>query len=145
MAVAEVKTDSDRTKTIIAIALGGLALLSLLYAFGGSFFGGSTANVSVSTGATPTPKPKSSPANARNADNFRLPTQSEEELTYQSTPILYSRTSYGAPDPGRNIFAFYEPPPPCRGLDCPTPTPKPIPPPTVAPTPPIFIAYVTPQ
>jgi hypothetical protein len=74
-----------------------------------------------------------------------MPTQSEEDLAYQSTPINYLPTRHGAPDPGRNIFAFYEPPPPCRGLDCPTPTPKPIPPPTVEPTPPIFIAYVTPQ
>lgn len=141
MAVAEVKTDSDRTKTIIAIALGGLALLSLLYAFGGSFFGGSSTNVTVSS--SPTPKP--SPTNARNADNFRMPTQTEEDLAYQSTPIVYSATQHGAPDPGRNIFAFYEPPPPCVGLECPTPTPRPIEPPTPEPTPPIFIAYVTPQ
>lgn len=141
MAVAEVKTDSDRTKTIIAIALGGLALLSLIYAFGGSFFGGSTTNVTVTS--SPTPKP--SPASARNPDNFRMPAQNEQDLTYQSTPILYSRANYGAPDPGRNIFAFYEPPPPCVGIECPTPTPKPLPIPTIAPTPPIFIAYVTPQ
>lgn len=139
MAVAEVKTDSDRTKTIIAIALGGLALLSLLYAFGGSFFGGSTTSVTVSTSPSPKPSP------ARNADNFRIPTQSEQDFVNQSNPIFYSRTRYGAPDPGRNIFAFYEPPPPCRGLDCPTPTPRPIAPPTPEPTPPIFIAYVTPQ
>lgn len=144
MAVAEVKTDSDRTKTIIAIALGGLALLSLLYAFGGSFFSGGTTNVTVS--ASPTPKRSTSPATARNADNFRMPTQGEEDLTYQSTPIFYSRARYGAPDPGRNIFAFYEPPIPCKpGIDCPSPTPVPATPmPTPIP-PPIFIAYVTPQ
>lgn len=142
MAVAEVKTDSDRTKTIIAIALGGLALLSLLYAFGGSFLGGSTANTTAA--ASPTPKP--SPTSARNADNFRMPTQSEEDLAYQSTPIVYSAAPHGAPDPGRNIFAFYEPGPPCKpGIDCPIPTPKPeTPMPTPIP-PPIFIAYVTPQ
>ncbi len=142
MAVAEVKTDSDRTKTIIAIALGGLALLSLLYAFGGSFFGGSTASPTATT--SPTPKP--SPTTARNADNFRMPTQSEEDLAYQSTPIVYLSTKHNAPDPGRNIFAFYEPGPPCKpGIDCPIPTPKPeTPMPTPIP-PPIFIAYVTPQ
>jgi hypothetical protein len=141
MAVAEVKTDSDRTKTIIAIALGGLALLSLLYAFGGSFFGGSRANVTVS--ASPTPKPKTT---TRNSDNFRIPTQSEQDFASQSIPVNYSPARHGAPDAGRNIFAFYEPGPPCKpGIDCPIPTPKPETPlPTPTP-PPIFIAYVTPQ
>jgi hypothetical protein len=143
MAVAEVKTDSDRTKTIIAIALGGLALLSLLYAFGGSFFGGSTTNTTAT--ASPTPKRSPSPTTARNADNFRIPTQAEQDLANTAIPINYSPTRHGAPDPGRNIFAFYEPPKPCVGLGCPTPTPKPTPEPTPEPTPPIFIAYVTPQ
>src|SRR4029079_405895 len=50
-----------------------------------------------------------------------------------------------APEPGRNIFAFYEPPLPCP--TCPTPTPKPIitPTPTPPPHPPITLAAVTPQ
>jgi hypothetical protein len=47
----------------------------------------------------------------------------------------------GGPDTGRNIFAFYEPPPPGSNI----PTPTPIKAPTPTPTPPILIAYVMPQ
>jgi hypothetical protein len=136
---AEVRTASDRNKMILAIALGGLALLSLLYAFGGGIIGsGGTTRITVT--ASPTPKPADK---AADPDKFRMPTQAEEDFTYQSVPISYSPAVFNAPDPGRNIFAFYEPPPPCP--DCPTPTPKPPPPATPAPTPPVFIAYVTPQ
>jgi hypothetical protein len=123
--------------------LGGLALLSLLYAFGGSFFGGSTANTTAS--ASPTPKKSPSTTTNRDPDNFKIPTQSEQDFANQSIPVSYSPTRHAAPDPGRNIFAFYEPLKPCVGIECPTPTPKPeTPPPTPIP-PPIFIAYVTPQ
>lgn len=141
MAAVDVKNDSERMKMILAIVLGVLALLSLLYAFGGSFFSNST-RVAVTT-ATPTPSP--SPGR-RQQENFKLPEQNEVDLVYQSTPINYYPGVFSAPDPGRNVFAFYEPPPPCTpGLNCPTPTPyvpTPAPPP---PTPPVFVAYVTPQ
>ena len=50
-------------------------------------------------------------------------------------PVAYTPGTFGAPPPGRNIFAFYEPPRPCP--ECPpdpTPTPKPYIP---TPTPPL--------
>ena len=49
--------------------------------------------------------------------------------------------------PGRNIFAFYEPPPTCRTNCPPSPIPSPTPPkpPTPPPTPPILVASVNPQ
>ena len=68
----------------------------------------------------------------------------EQEQIWGSTPVNYRPGVFDAPDPGRNIFAFYEPPPPC--LDCPTPTPPPyVPPPaSPTPTPDLWISFVTP-
>lgn len=127
---------------IIAAVLGAIALLSLIYAFGGGFFSSRT-SVSV---ATTTPSPTATPSRAANNSNFIVPSRGEQDFTYQSTPVNYSAGIFSAPDAGRNIFAFYEPPPPCTpGINCPTPTPYIPPPVTPAPTPPIFVAYVTPQ
>jgi hypothetical protein len=109
-------------------------------AFGRGMFGSAT-TVTVKT--SPTPLTASSPV--RNEDDFKLPTRDQQDFTYATTPIIYNPTFFGTPPPGRNIFAFYEPPPPCP--TCPTPTPKPtqIPTPVPTPTPPMTITYVTPQ
>jgi hypothetical protein len=102
------------------------------------FSSGTTITVS----ASPTPKPPASvPTNPR---DFTIPTEAEQTLNYM-VPVVYGG-SYSGPDPGRNIFAFYEPPPPCRpGVDCPPPPVKTPPPPTPTPTPDIWIVNVTPQ
>ena len=74
-----------------------------------------------------------------------MPTAEEESLGYM-TPVVYSPYRFGGnADPGRNIFAFYEPPPPCP--DCPTPVPPT--PPIIIPTPtppfPFELTFVNPQ
>jgi hypothetical protein len=136
----EGKTPTERNKIIAATVLGVLALTSLFFAFGGTrmFSSGTTITVS----ASPTPKPPASvPTNPR---DFTIPTEAEQTLNYM-VPVVYGG-SYSGPDPGRNIFAFYEPPPPCRpGVDCPPPPVKTPPPPTPTPTPDIWIVNVTPQ
>lgn len=129
---------------IAAGVLGLVALVALYLAFGRSFFGGSSTTVTVKT--SPTPR-TSSPA-ATTAPDRVLPTASELQFQYETTPVDYRPGYASAPDPGRNIFAFYEPPPPCRGADCPTPTPKPTPPPPTPspiPTPPILLRAAIPQ
>jgi hypothetical protein len=74
-----------------------------------------------------------------------MPTVTEQEFEYQTQPVVYNGNS-GGPDPGRNIFAFYEPPEKCK-TNCPEPTPPPVivKTPTPEPTPPILIAYINPQ
>ena len=73
-----------------------------------------------------------------------MPSQAEQNLGYM-IPVVYSPQNFGAPGPGRNIFAFYEPPPPCPGCPPdPTPTPKPIIP-TPTPQLPYEIFGVSPQ
>ena len=139
MAVLEGKSPSERNKIIAAGLLGVLALVSLFFAFGPRLGGSST---SVTVSVSPTPRSGSSPT--RELGPVSMPSQAEQDLGYM-VPVIYTPGSFGAPDPGRNIFAFYEPPPPCP--DCPTPlppTPKPYVP-TPTPQLPFEIAGVSPQ
>jgi hypothetical protein len=47
----------------------------------------------------------------------------------QLRPILVNSTPISAPEPKRNIFVYYEPPPPTAKVsEIPTPTPTPVPP-----------------
>ncbi len=143
MAVAQATNNTERNKMIIAIVLGSIALFALFYAFSGSFFSSSSTRVSVTT---TTPSPTRTPARNVSPDNFQLPTADQQAFNYESTPISYSPVQFSAPDPGRNIFAFYEPPPPCTpGVNCPPPPPVVVRTPTPEPPPPVFVAYVTPQ
>lgn len=134
----EGKSPTERNKIIAAMVLGILALGALFFAFGGSIFSSST---KITVTASPTPKPSATVPT--NPSDFTLPTQSEQQLNYM-IPVVY-RGAYSAPDPGRNIFAFYEPPQPCRpGVDCPPPPIKTPEPATPTPTPAIWITAVNP-
>jgi hypothetical protein len=142
MKLFEGKSPTERNKIIAALALGAMALLSLTYTFGGSFFSGKR-TVTVNISPTPTPATLS----RSNSETVSMPTAAEENLLYTTMPIDYKPGDFYAPDAGRNIFAFYEPPPP-------TPySPTPILPPVVEvpktpeppPPPPISIGFVTPE
>lgn len=139
------KSPTERNKMIAAIVLGFVALFALYLAFGRGFFASTATNLKVS--ATPSPTPGSSSINNK---KFEMPSQSDADLALSTQPVMYSRASYVTPEPGRNIFAFQEPPPPCdpnRDPNrCVTPTPiKTPPPPTPTPTPPMRLEFVTPQ
>ena len=136
------KTTTERNKIIAAGVLGVVALIALYLAFGSSLFGGKPATATTKSSPTPRP-PVSAPANPDRV----LPTVDEQRFLYETTPVDYRPGSAFAPDAGRNIFAFYEPPPPCK-KDCPTPTPNPTPlPPTPLPIPPppILLRAAIPQ
>ena len=137
MGLFDGKTPSERNKIIAAAVLGVVSLVALYMAFGRSFFGGSA--TTATTKATPTPTPKKVTTTAKN-DQFALPTSDENALNI-TVPVVYRPGMFGAPDAGRNIFAFYEPPPPTPYQPLPsTPPPTPVvPPPTPAPTP-VFLA-----
>ena len=144
MALFEGKSTTERNKLIAAGVLGLVALIALYLAFGRGLFGGST---SVAVKISPTPRPSVTPSNR---DAAKMPAVSEQDFAYQTTTVDYRPGSNYAPDPGRNIFAFYEPPPPCiPGKDCPPPPPPkptatPVPA-TPAPTPLLFAGFVNPQ
>ena len=139
------KSSTERNKIIAAIVLGVVALTALYLAFGGSIFSGST---TVAVGVTPTPKPSVSPSTSNKV--VTLPSEEEKTGIYTTTQIDYRPGMYSSPDPGRNIFAFTEPPLPCNPNrdpnGCVTPTPIKTPPtPTPTPTPPMRLQFVTPQ
>lgn len=136
MKVLEGKSPAERNKLLAAAGLGLFALISLYLAF----FGGSRTPTTAKS--SPTPKPSVSP---KSGDDKPIPSVDEQDFVYQTTAVDYRPGNSYAPDPGRNIFAFYEPPPPCP--TCPTPPPPtPLPPkPTPTPTPfPFQIAGVNP-
>jgi len=139
MNLFEVKSPTERNKIIAAGVLGALALFALYFAFGRGISGsGTTVAVSVS----PTPKPSAAPN--INSGDLKLPPQSEQDFNYVTTAIDYRPGNFYAPDAGRNIFAFYEPPAPTPF----SPTPFFAPPPqtpTPTPPPPMQIAFVAPQ
>ncbi|QQS32031.1 MAG: hypothetical protein IPM50_10140 [Acidobacteriota bacterium] len=138
-ATINIKDPAERNKLIAAAVLGLVALIALYLAFGRGMFGGSTA---ATTATTPTPRPTASPAD-RTVDN-RMVSREEQDFVYQTTPIDYSPGASYAPDAGRNIFAFYEPPPPTPFVP-PSPSPPVIVPPSPVPTPPILLSFVNPQ
>lgn len=132
------KTPTERNKIIAALVLGAMALFSLYLAFGGSLF---SRKPSVTVNVSPSPSP--SPGVAAPAPARISPEEIYNEWT--TTPIEYNPGNFGAPEPGRNIFAFYEPPPPTPYVPPPakptrTPTPEPPPPP-----PPLTITYISPE
>jgi len=135
MGLFEGKTTTERNKTIAAIALGVISLFALYMAFGRGMFGGST--TTATSKATPTPKVTASPAPAKTGGI--LPTAEEQRFIYETTPVVYRPGLAGAPDAGRNIFAFFEPPPPTPFV--PPPPPSPTPPKPASPTPtPVYLA-----
>ncbi len=134
----EGKTKSERNKTIAAIVLGAACLIVLFFAFGRGMFGGKTTTVAVK----PSPTPKK-PNNA-NPGDLEMPSVEQQMLDMTTQPVIYNRASFFAPDPGRNIFAFYEPPKPTPWVPTPFPVRVETPPPP-QPTPEIIIAAVNPQ
>jgi hypothetical protein len=139
MAAIPIRSTTERNKLIAAGMLGLLALMALYFAFGASLFGRSS---STTARATPTPKPGSAPAANRPA--VTMPSVDDQNFAYQTTPIDYRPGNAYAPDAGRNIFAFYEPP-------APTPyVPTPVPPievktPVPTPTPEMLVGFMQPQ
>lgn len=139
MALLAGKTQTEKNKIIAAILLGVLALFALYFAFGRSVLSGSSTTATVKV--TTSPRPGASPGSSQ--DRFKLPTAEEQSLSIV-VPINYRPGNSYAPDAGRNIFAFYEPPLPTPYSPTPyiAPTEKP---PTPAPTPIYLVSYLNPQ
>jgi len=115
MALLEGKSPTEKKKIIAAGLLGLVALIALYLAFGRS--SGTTASTKDA------PKPKAPASSSSDKGDAVMPPVSQQNQVYESTPIVYDAGSIFSPEPGRNIFAFREPDPPCP--TCPVPTPKP--------------------
>jgi hypothetical protein len=140
MKLFEGKTPAERNKLIAAIVLGVLAFSSLAYMFLGS-----------SSSSKPKNQNSNNQAATKNSTGELLDKQATtaspstpEQLRKQvddispPSPVTYQHASYSVPEPGRNIFAFYVPPPKVV-------KPVVIPPPTPTPTPPLVLAGLSPS
>lgn len=130
MQVGDIRNPTDRNKIILAAGLGLVALLFLWWTFFG-FGGGSNkgptrvANQPTPAASPVTTKPQTPPVVDLQGTNANVLSQ-----------VIY-RPPASAPEAGRNIFAYYEPPKiPVVVPTTPTPTPT--------PTPPVLLASLSP-
>ena len=140
MKLFEGKTPNERNKIIAAISLGLMCLVVFYFAFGRGLF--SSGSTTVTVKASPTPKGDG--AGRSDVRKVDMPTKEDQYLEYTSLPVSYNHDLIYAPDAGRNIFAFYEPPVPTPYVPTPFVAPPTLPP-TPSPTPPIQIAFINPQ
>jgi hypothetical protein len=133
MAVAAVKSPNDQKKLLLAVGLGLAAILLLWWTFIG--FGSSPKTPSrklpvAVASPVPVKGPQQPLPDSGQGENGGL---TPNELRDVSWPV----TQPVVPEPGRNIFAFWVPPPPK-----PSPT---LPPPSPIPTPPVLLASLSPS
>src|SRR6185503_10460740 len=132
MQATDIRNPTERNKLILAGALGLIALLFLWWTFFG--FGSS------SKSGVQRPSDQSAPS-AANRVPSKLPQTSVIEGNAPSQddppgPVVY-RQPVSAPEAGRNIFVYFEPPKvEPKALVTPTPTPT--------PTPPVLLANISP-
>jgi hemin uptake protein HemP len=110
---------NERKKMIAAAVLAVGAIVVLGYVF----FGGSSKKPPTNQNLAVGPRPGGSPANKPTPAD----TPPDDSAFLQPIPAAWSPP--GVADPNRNIFAFYEPPPPQVKVPyVPTPSPTPVPP-----------------
>lgn len=130
MQLVDLSKPGEKKKLLFAAALGLGAILVLWWALFG--FGSSTKPPTRAT-ASPTPQQRTTQGTPRQ----QAPVQEVQDLA-SIAPVEYVQSSYNAPEPRRNIFAYYEPPAkPVTAPSTPTPTPE--------PPPPILLASVSPS
>src|SRR5688572_10113414 len=136
MQMTDIRNSSERKKLISAGILGILALALLWWTFIG--FG--------TTAKKPTPttsrdlKPSSPGVRPSSSSNTVQPQNVVElkgDLLDQLRPVKWESSLPYVQEPKRNIFVYYEPPPPVV-------KPSIIPTPTPTPTPPVLLASLSP-
>lgn len=125
----DINNPSERKKLLWAIGLGVLAIIFLWWAFFG--FGGGRKSVRNATVQLPT-RPT-----APTQTQAQTPNEIRGDLLNQLRQVKSDMLDVPAAEAKRNIFAFYEPPPPVITKDSgQTPVPT--------PTPPVLLAAVSP-
>lgn len=125
MQAVDIKNPNERKKLIGAAVLGLLAIVLLWWAFFG--FGNSGTKVVQRVPARPRPSP--------------VPRGGQppvDDIIDRLRPVSYEYSVPFAPEANRNIFVYYEPPPPIVKV-------VPVVTPTPTPTPPVLLASVNPS
>lgn len=116
MQATDIRNPGERKKVIGAIVLGLLAIILLWWAFIG--FGSSGNPVTQRVAPRPSPSPRGA-----------AQVKQQPDITDQIRPINIDYSVVSVPEPKRNIFVYYVPPPrPPVEVKVPTPTPTPVPP-----------------
>jgi hypothetical protein len=131
MQATDIRNPSERNKLILAGALGLVALLFLWWTFFG-FGGSSKTSVQRPAGQSPPSATNRVPSRLSPPSVVEPNAPAQEDLR----PVVYPRP-ISAPEAGRNIFVYYEPPRPAVKVSV-TPTPTPT------PTPPVLLANISP-
>lgn len=133
MQLSDIQNPAERKKLLVAGALGIIALLLLWWTFFG--FGGSPQQV---TRRAPVATASANDRRLVSAQPAPAPfTEGTENLLDRLQPVKWDSSAPVVPEPRRNIFAYYEPPPkPVAAASVPTATPT--------PTPPVLLASVSP-
>ena len=125
MQASDIRSPGERNKLILAGVLGIVALVFLWWTFFG--FGSSSKQPSPRSAAQPTPAVVTRGTTNRGAPQTVVepPPADLNDLR----PIRYDFVPVSVPEASRNIFVYYEPPPPVQKASIvPTPTPTPVPP-----------------
>jgi hypothetical protein len=135
MQASDIRNPTERNKLIMAGALGLVAILFLWW----TFFGfGSSSNQSVARPAgQPTPTTVNRGGPPKSAPQSIVDLNNAGQLDPNLGPVVVLQ-AVSAPEAGRNIFAYYEPPKPVEKVVV-TPTPTPT------PTPPVLLASLSPS
>ena len=135
MALVDLNKPGEKKKLIVAAGLGLGAILVLYWVLIG-FDSRPATPARTTTTNTTTPRPTTSTSRPAAAAAV-IPASPEVLDAARMAPVDYVPSSYSAPEPKRNIFAYYEPP---------KEAPKPVvtPPPTPTPPPPVLLASVSP-
>jgi hypothetical protein len=124
MQSSDIRNPSERNKLVLAAVLGLVAIVFLWWTFFG--FGSSSTKVPPRAAGQSTPSTVSRRTTA-------VPAQSVVEFKGtdldQLQPVNFEYAAITVPEARRNIFIYYEPPPPVQKESVvPTPTPTPVPP-----------------
>ncbi|HEX8142256.1 MAG TPA: IPT/TIG domain-containing protein [Pyrinomonadaceae bacterium] len=137
MALLEGKTPSERNKLIAAIVLGVLALVALSYMFFGSSSTTTTRTSNNSNRRSTTTQTTTTTTVGNGTVRAPSEVRQDAELT-PPLPIDYEIRTPTVPEAGRNIFAYYVPPP------RPSPVPTALPSPSPPPPPPLVLSSISP-
>jgi len=125
MKFTDINNPEERKKLIWAIVLGLFAIVFLWWTLFGFGPGSKPVARNTNSNSSPVPGPRrvGSPVAAQTANEIR------STPLEQLRPIVFPDSVTSAPEAKRNIFIYYEKPPPAPKVETvPSPTPTPIPP-----------------